>query len=347
MARGGGSKIRFQYFSDSLGTILYLRALQGHSGRSLTDLSSQDNVLILDGFFKFFLLFDVQSIYTPSWIQDLYREVDKYLKDPEKVDLGAPRLSRYMHKAWKKHQNTVYGVDINLALKEGVKFYQTRSNVSIFTKHSQLIVSRKLFGWKLEKSYHDDSTGTPVVCRDASHAQGAYQTRSSDDSKSFNVGDETNHDRTKTPVVCRDARHVQGHEQLMMNEVNMVFRIPWLPRSVVWHHFIYSNNLYLRFQLPWILFSCLLFFSSLLSNPLHSVSHRSRVTLIGKIFCKYNTSWYRNSRTNDYDKWLRKSVYDDKHTFNNGWDHCGQLREWRDARRHAQSADLSTPARSL
>ena len=34
--------------------------------------------------------------------------------------------------------------------------------------------------------------------------------------------------------------------------------------------------------------------------------------------CKYNTSWYRNSRTNDYDKWLRKSVYDDKHIFNNG-----------------------------
>ena len=30
--------------------------------------------------------------------------------------------------------------------------------------------------------------------------------------------------------------------------------------------------------------------------------------------CKYNTSWYRNSRTTNYDKWLRKSVYNDKHT---------------------------------
>ena len=39
---------------------------------------------------------------------------------------------------------------------------------------------------------------------------------------------------------------------------------------------------------------------------------------IRRIFCKYNTSWYRNSRTNDYDKWLRKSVYDDKHILNNG-----------------------------
>ena len=35
---GGGQKKIFQYCSDSSGTILYLRALQGHSGRSLIDL---------------------------------------------------------------------------------------------------------------------------------------------------------------------------------------------------------------------------------------------------------------------------------------------------------------------
>ena len=36
-----------------------------------------------------------------------------------------------MHKTWKKHQNAVYWVDINLALKKGLKFYQTRSNAII------------------------------------------------------------------------------------------------------------------------------------------------------------------------------------------------------------------------
>ena len=36
-----------------------------------------------------------------------------------------------MHKAWRKHQNTVYWVEINLALKKGLKFYQTRSNAII------------------------------------------------------------------------------------------------------------------------------------------------------------------------------------------------------------------------
>ena len=57
--------------------------------------------------------------------------MDKEHKDPETIDLGAPRLARYMHKAWKKHQNTVYWVDINLALKKGFKFYQTWSNAII------------------------------------------------------------------------------------------------------------------------------------------------------------------------------------------------------------------------
>ena len=57
--------------------------------------------------------------------------MDKEHKDPETIDLRAPRLAQYMHKAWKKHQNSVYWVDINLALKKGLKFYQTRSNASI------------------------------------------------------------------------------------------------------------------------------------------------------------------------------------------------------------------------
>ena len=66
--------------------------------------------------------------------------MDKNHKDPDTIDLGAPRLAQCMHKAWKKYHNTVYWVDINLAMKKGLKFCQTRS----FTIHSQLIVSRKL-----------------------------------------------------------------------------------------------------------------------------------------------------------------------------------------------------------
>ena len=54
--------------------------------------------------------------------------MDKEHKDPDTIDLEAPRLARNMHTAWKKHQNTVYWVDIKLAQKKGLKFNQTRSN---------------------------------------------------------------------------------------------------------------------------------------------------------------------------------------------------------------------------
>ena len=46
LAAGGCSKRRYQYCSDNWGRILYLRALQGHSGNNLIDPTLQDNVII-------------------------------------------------------------------------------------------------------------------------------------------------------------------------------------------------------------------------------------------------------------------------------------------------------------
>ena len=118
MARGGGNKKRIQYCTDDSGEILYIRALQGHSGRNLVDPSLQDNVLIPDGFFKYTYhvgcAINVHSIINSGLIpggQNLSKRqtvffllvdpIDKEHKDPETIDLGAPRLARYMHKAWK------------------------------------------------------------------------------------------------------------------------------------------------------------------------------------------------------------------------------------------------------
>ena len=56
---------------------------------------------------------------------------DKEHKDPEKIDLNVPRRAQYLHNAWKKHQDAVYWVDINLAIRKGLTFYQTRSNAII------------------------------------------------------------------------------------------------------------------------------------------------------------------------------------------------------------------------
>ena len=44
LAAGAESKRRYQYCSDNLGTIIHLRALQGHSGSNLIDPTLQDNV---------------------------------------------------------------------------------------------------------------------------------------------------------------------------------------------------------------------------------------------------------------------------------------------------------------
>ena len=71
MAGEGGNKKRFQYCIDSSGEILYLRALQGHSGRNLIDPTLQDNV-DSEQFLRVraLITLDVQSIYIPSSIQD-------------------------------------------------------------------------------------------------------------------------------------------------------------------------------------------------------------------------------------------------------------------------------------
>ena len=56
---------------------------------------------------------------------------DESHRDPERIDFSVPRLARYMHSAWKRHQDAVFWVDIDLGIKEGLTFYQTRSNAII------------------------------------------------------------------------------------------------------------------------------------------------------------------------------------------------------------------------
>ena len=148
MAAGGGSKRRYQYCSDDSGRILYLRALQGHSGSNLIDPTLQDNVVIGTGIFHYIYhigcAFNLHSIINNGLIpggQDLSRRQtvfflpidprDKHHKDPEYLDFSVPRRARYVHSAWKKHQDAVFWVDFNLAIREGFTFYQTRSNAII------------------------------------------------------------------------------------------------------------------------------------------------------------------------------------------------------------------------
>ena len=145
---GGGNKKRYQYCTDSSGAIVYCRAIQGHSGRSLIDRALHGNIVIPSDFFQYIYhvgcAINLHSIIDSGLILGgqnlsnwqtvfflLVDPMDKNHKDLDTIDLRAPRHAQYMHRGWKKHQNTVYWVDINLALKKGLKFYQTRSNAII------------------------------------------------------------------------------------------------------------------------------------------------------------------------------------------------------------------------
>ena len=57
--------------------------------------------------------------------------MDKSHEDPDDIDLNVPRHAQYLHSAWKKHQDAVYWVDIDLAIRKGLTFYQNRSNAII------------------------------------------------------------------------------------------------------------------------------------------------------------------------------------------------------------------------
>ena len=71
LTAGGGSKRRYQYCSDNSGRILYLRALDGHSGNNLIDPTLQDNVVIGSGIFHYIYYigcaFNLHSYYQ-QWI---------------------------------------------------------------------------------------------------------------------------------------------------------------------------------------------------------------------------------------------------------------------------------------
>ena len=145
LAAGGGVKRKFQYCTDDSGTIAYFRALQGHPGRNLIDPSLQDNVVVPSNFFQhiyqIWCAFNLHSIINSGLIpgsqssskrQTVFflpvNSMDKSHKDPKVIDLNVPRHAQYLHNAWKRHQDAIYWVDINLDITKGLTFYQTRSN---------------------------------------------------------------------------------------------------------------------------------------------------------------------------------------------------------------------------
>ena len=137
------------------------------------------------------------------------------------------------------NQNTVYWVDINLALKKGLKFYQPRSNAIILHETLPAYCIPKVVRLEIgeviyEKVYasprsppkisfkHDwmKELGSEVVRqREGEVAQQSICSQSSPPNPN------PDHDRTWKPVVCRDTSHAQGASQTRSSHESTNFNV--------------------------------------------------------------------------------------------------------------------------
>ena len=120
-----------------------------------------------------FITLNLQSIYLPSAIQDWYREVKIWatfcLWIPWIKNTRILRRStwehRVLHKRCVKHERNIktrcIGSTANLFTRKDWSSIKHDRTPSSFTTRFQLIASRKLFGWKLEKLYSKNCTYIP------------------------------------------------------------------------------------------------------------------------------------------------------------------------------------------
>ena len=158
-----------EYCTDPSGPeILYLRALQGHSGRNLIDPSLQDNLLIPNDFFEYVYhigcAINLNSIMNSGLIPggqnlskkqtEIFTSVDpmnKEHKDPNNIWPGS--TTSCMVQTEDVEETSKHGVlgrhqtCSQERILSSIKQDRTQSS---FTTRSQLIVSRRLSWWELE-----------------------------------------------------------------------------------------------------------------------------------------------------------------------------------------------------
>ena len=75
--------------------------------------------------------------------------------------MNVPRRAQYLHNAWKKHQDAVYWVDIDLAIRKGMKFHHTRSNAIILQGTLPAYCIPKVVRLKTGKSLYEKACMSP------------------------------------------------------------------------------------------------------------------------------------------------------------------------------------------
>ena len=116
-----------------------------------------------------------------------------------------------MHKAWKKHQNSVYWVDIKLAQKKGFEFYQTRSNAIIFCNTLPAYCIPKAIKIETGEIIYENVYASPRPPPKISLKHDWMKELGSEGALEAEVSQPTqpnpNHYRTERPVVCSARAH--------------------------------------------------------------------------------------------------------------------------------------------
>ena len=153
----------FQYCTDSSRQeILFLRALQCHSGRNLIDPSLQDNVLILNNFFEYTChigcAINLHSIIDSGLIpggQKFEQKTDGILHvcgsyEQKKTEIRTLTwkhrgLHGTIRKSGRNTKTWCIGSTSNLLKRKDLSSIKHDRTQSSFTTHSQHIVSRRLY----------------------------------------------------------------------------------------------------------------------------------------------------------------------------------------------------------
>ena len=147
--------------------------------------------------------------------------MDKNQKDPYVIDLSVPGRAQYVHKAWRRHQDAVHWVDINLAIEKGLKFSRTQSNAIILQETLPAYCIPKVVRMepgevKNEKVYMSPRPPPKISLKHewkrelgSEHAQRSEVGQLSRSFQSNQPILSPSRERTERPVVKDDARTVQ------------------------------------------------------------------------------------------------------------------------------------------
>ena len=178
LAAGGGTKKRYQYCTDVSGIIIFpssWRKFRTRSHWSFITRQCCNSARILPSCLPHWMCV---LIFIRSSTMDWYLEVRIQARDrrysfcllipererhegPAKIDFTVPRRAQYLHNAWKKHQDAVNWVDINLTIRKGLTFYQTRSTAIILQGILPAYCIPKVVRLKTGEVLHENAYRSP------------------------------------------------------------------------------------------------------------------------------------------------------------------------------------------